>query len=84
MSCPVCFTPLRQHLLQPNLLLIACPLEECVFPFNLLISELHERNLIQEITTAEVMNGMKEKMIQNGGVDPRIAEFLAKEDHDIL
>lgn len=83
MQCPLCSTLLKQHLLQPTLSIISCPSESCIYPFNLSVAELHEKNLIHEVTTTDIMTSMKTKMVEDANVDSRIAEFITRGDHDI-
>lgn len=79
MECPLCKTQLRRHLLQQKLAIVSCPLQNCVYPFNLSVAELHENNLlITDVTTDEIMAGMKPKMIDNEHIDNRIAEFITR------
>lgn len=85
MQCPLCATPLRQNLLQPSISLISCPSVSCIFPFNLSINELHDNNLIlSNITTSDIMSNMKSRMVDDANVDPQIANFITREDHDII
>lgn len=81
-TCPLCRTGLKQHLLQPKLALVACPNEQCVYPFNLSTEELKRQNLIVEVTTGDIMNGMRAKL-ELAGVNVRIAEFISREDEDL-
>lgn len=84
MNCPLCSTPLKQHLLQPTLSIIACPQETCIFPFNLTVAQLHEQNLlITDITQEDIMNGMYSKMVDEADVDGKIAHFISRNDDDI-
>lgn len=76
--CPLCATELRQHLLQPALAVVACANAECVYPFNLSTEELKREGLVFEVSTADVMQGMRQKL-QQAQVDPRIAEFISRE-----
>ncbi|ODV77549.1 uncharacterized protein CANTADRAFT_56469 [Suhomyces tanzawaensis NRRL Y-17324] len=81
--CPLCSTPLKQHLIQPTLALISCPLESCIYPFNLLVAELHDNQLLIEVDTADIMAKMESKMVKDVGVDEKLAEFIAREDPDV-
>lgn len=84
MNCPLCGTPLKQHLIQPNVSLISCPSTECVFPFNLSMEEIQHQNLlITDINNNDIMNMMQSKMIDVANVDQKIALFISKLDHDL-
>lgn len=80
-SCPLCLKSLKQHLLQPNLSIISCTNEDCVYPFNLTMDQIRRENLIIEVTTSDIMTNMQEKLI-NLGVDGKISEFISREDKE--
>lgn len=85
MECPLCCTLLKQHLLQPNVSIIACPSVTCVYPFNLSISELHQQNLLlTDVKPSNIMANMESKMVEEIQIDPKIAKFISKEDNDIF
>jgi hypothetical protein len=83
MNCPLCGTGLVQHLIQPELSIISCPSETCVYPFNLSVSELHAKNLIvTNVSTSDIMKGVHSKMV-GAEVDSRIAAFITRDDKEI-
>ncbi|CAN3367432.1 hypothetical protein DICA4_F06612 [Diutina catenulata] len=82
-ACPLCGYQLIQHLVQPTMAVLVCPSEQCVYPFNLSVDELHQQKLIVSgIDDEQIVAGMKTKMVEVG-VDDRIANFIAKQDRDI-
>lgn len=79
MRCPLCATELKQHLIQPSVALISCPATNCVYPLNMSVRELHDHNLILNVSTQDILHGVQAKM-HDAGVNPRIAAFITKED----
>lgn len=82
MSCPLCTTPLRQHLLLLDLAIVACPNTGCVYPFNLLMAEIQELLLLSKVTEREIMSGMEQKLV-DAAVDTKLAEFISREDPEL-
>lgn len=84
MECPLCLSPMKQHLLQPSLALILCSSDSCVYPFNLTMSQLQENNLlIPDVKESDIMKGMLSKMVDESQVDKKIANFITKVDNDV-
>ncbi|KAG4405896.1 hypothetical protein JTP64_004767 [Candida tropicalis] len=82
LACPLCQTELKLHLLQPQLSIISCPSESCIYPFNLSVEELHSKNLLIPITNQEIMTKMKQKFAETN-VYENISEFITSRDDDI-
>ncbi|CUM53179.1 uncharacterized protein AC631_04873 [Debaryomyces fabryi] len=83
MECPLCSSPMKQHLLQPSLALILCSSESCVYPFNLTMAQLQENNLlIPDVKESDIMKGMLTKMVNESQVNEKIAQFIAKNDDE--
>lgn len=61
LTCPLCQTELKLHLLQPELSIISCPSLTCIYPFNLSVDEIHSNNLLVPMTNHDIMNKMKQK-----------------------
>lgn len=83
MSCPLCGEGLRQNLLLTNLAVVACPSEDCVFPFNLSIAEMELRNLILRVSELVIMEKMHVKL-QNAKIEQKVANFISRSDEDIM
>jgi len=85
MECPLCSSLMKQHLLQPSLALILCSSESCVYPFNLTMSQLQENNLlIPDVKESDIMRGMLSKMVDESQVNEKIAQFITKDDNDVI
>lgn len=83
MSCPLCGQGLKQNLLLTNLAVITCPSEECVFPFNLSITEIELRNLIVRVSELMIMEKMHHKLL-DAQIEPKVANFITKSDDEIM
>ena len=84
MECPLCHTPVRQHLLQASLSIVACPSGACIDPFNLSMRQLVEEGLVLEISVPEIMGLMSEKLAGITEVDSKMAQFISKYDADVM
>lgn len=83
MHCPLCGTPLKKNLLLTSLALLSCPQEKCLYPFNLTMEEIQQKKLVIQVTEADIMRQMSDKLNQ-AGVDAEINLFIVREDSEVM
>ncbi|CAX44963.1 hypothetical protein, conserved [Candida dubliniensis CD36] len=80
LTCPLCQTELRLHLLQPELSIISCPSLTCIYPFNLSVDEIHSKSLLVPMTNDDIMNKMKQKFKNTTNITEDTSRFIAGEE----
>lgn len=77
MKCPLCYTDLRSVMLKPSLVLVSCPLEQCVYPMNMSMDEIKAQGLLRRVLDELVMGAMGEKL-KEAGLEQRMVDFMRR------